>query len=166
MPKRPRPAVRATRPVQRCGTAGQCRRRRFQHADRFLTGRVLGTVVPRRAAERTGAPSRAGGPPTAACAPCTNRAERFLHGSQYMGRMPGTFRSGFSKRVPGMTAEESRSFLAELDGFLRSPRCTYQHRWQSGDLLLINNQRTMHGRTPISPDGIRLLWRGQVAEVA
>ncbi|MFE9399442.1 TauD/TfdA dioxygenase family protein [Streptomyces flavidovirens] len=72
----------------------------------------------------------------------------------------------WSVRVPGMTAEESRSFLAELDGFLRSPRYTYQHRWQSGDLLLINNQRTMHGRTPISPDGIRLLWRGQVAEVA
>lgn len=45
---------------------------------------------------------------------------------------------------------------------LHSPKYVYSHRWQTGDLLVIDNQRTLHGRTAIGSDGVRLLLRGQV----
>lgn len=65
-------------------------------------------------------------------------------------------------RVKGMDTESSDRFFTELDLFLRSQRYTYTHRWQVGDLLIIDNQRTLHGRTAISPGGTRVLFRGQL----
>jgi (5R)-carbapenem-3-carboxylate synthase len=56
----------------------------------------------------------------------------------------------------------SDRFFQELDAFLRLERYTYTHRWQVGDLLIIDNQRTLHGRTAISAGGVRLLFRGQL----
>ncbi|MFE1963077.1 TauD/TfdA dioxygenase family protein [Streptomyces sp. NPDC059479] len=68
----------------------------------------------------------------------------------------------FEVRVPGLPPHESDQFLAKLDAFLRGPRFTYQHRWTVGDLLVIDNQRTLHGRTAIGAGGIRVLFRGQI----
>jgi (5R)-carbapenem-3-carboxylate synthase len=65
-------------------------------------------------------------------------------------------------RVKGMERALSDRFFAELDAFLRSERYAYTHRWQVGDLLIIDNQRTLHGRTAISPGGTRVLFRGQL----
>lgn len=65
-------------------------------------------------------------------------------------------------RVKGMAPERSDAFLAELDAFLRAERYAYTHRWQVGDLLVIDNQRTLHGRTAISEGGTRVLFRGQL----
>lgn len=65
-------------------------------------------------------------------------------------------------RVKGMDQAESDRFFAELDVFLRSERYVYTHRWQVGDLLVIDNQRTLHGRTAISEEGTRVLFRGQL----
>ncbi|MEV8063447.1 TauD/TfdA family dioxygenase [Streptomyces antimycoticus] len=70
---------------------------------------------------------------------------------------------GWRVRVPNMSLEESSRFLARLDAYLRKPRYTYQHRWRVGDLLVIDNQRTLHGRTAIGTDGTRVLFRGQIA---
>lgn len=61
-----------------------------------------------------------------------------------------------------MAPERSDAFLAELDAFLRAERYAYTHRWQVGDLLVIDNQRTLHGRTAISEGGTRVLFRGQL----
>ncbi|AXI78867.1 TauD/TfdA family dioxygenase [Peterkaempfera bronchialis] len=69
---------------------------------------------------------------------------------------------GWQVRVPGLAAEESDRFLAELDAYLRGPRFTYQHRWSVGDLMVIDNQRTLHGRTAIGEGGTRVLFRGQI----
>ena len=65
-------------------------------------------------------------------------------------------------RVKGMERDRSDRYFAELDGSLRSERYTYQHRWAVGDLLIIDNQRTLHGRTAISARGTRVLFRGQL----
>ncbi|WP_228454072.1 TauD/TfdA family dioxygenase [Streptomyces alkaliphilus] len=65
-------------------------------------------------------------------------------------------------RVKGMEPGLSDRFFAELDAFLRSERYAYTHRWEVGDLLIIDNQRTLHGRTAISPGGTRVLFRGQL----
>lgn len=69
---------------------------------------------------------------------------------------------GWQVRVPGISAQESDAFLAELAAYLGGPRYIYQHRWTEGDLLVIDNQRTLHGRTAISEDGLRVLFRGQI----
>ena len=69
-------------------------------------------------------------------------------------------------RVKGMDRGLSDRFFLELDGFLRSQRYTYTHRWQVGDLLIIDNQRTLHGRTAIGAGGVRLLFRGQLTLAA
>jgi alpha-ketoglutarate-dependent taurine dioxygenase len=69
---------------------------------------------------------------------------------------------GWQVRVAGVSADDSAAFFAELSAHLHSPRYLYQHRWQTGDLLVIDNQRTLHGRTAIGSDGVRLLYRGQV----
>lgn len=36
----------------------------------------------------------------------------------------------------------------------------YSHPWDVGDLLILDNFRTLHGRTAISEGGQRCLWRG------
>ncbi|MFB8027806.1 TauD/TfdA dioxygenase family protein [Streptomyces sp. NPDC056465] len=65
-------------------------------------------------------------------------------------------------RVKGMAPARSDAFLTELDAFLRAERYAYTHRWRAGDLLIIDNQRTLHGRTAISEGGTRVLFRGQL----
>ncbi|KAJ5312431.1 hypothetical protein PENANT_c027G06653 [Penicillium antarcticum] len=65
-------------------------------------------------------------------------------------------------RVKGATDEESVALLDELYAFLYQKRYLYQHPWQVGDLLIIDNYGTLHGRTAISEDGKRCLFRGQV----
>lgn len=64
--------------------------------------------------------------------------------------------------MAGFTEPESDELLAELDKFLNRPRYTYQHHWEVGDLLIIDNNGALHGRTAISEDGVRVLFRGQV----
>ncbi|MFE0642944.1 TauD/TfdA dioxygenase family protein [Streptomyces sp. NPDC058877] len=65
-------------------------------------------------------------------------------------------------RVKGMPQVDSDRFFEALDGFLRSERYAYTHRWRVGDLLIIDNQRTLHGRTAIGEGGTRVLFRGQL----
>ncbi|MFF9150053.1 TauD/TfdA family dioxygenase [Streptomyces sp. NPDC055051] len=65
-------------------------------------------------------------------------------------------------RVKGMEPADSERYFAELDAFLRSERYAYTHRWRVGDLLVIDNQRTLHGRTAIGEGGTRVLFRGQL----
>jgi alpha-ketoglutarate-dependent taurine dioxygenase len=69
---------------------------------------------------------------------------------------------GWQVRVPEFAPEESDAYLAELNAYLTGPRYTYQHRWTEGDLLVIDNQRTLHGRTAIGEGGVRVLFRGQI----
>lgn len=65
-------------------------------------------------------------------------------------------------RVAAVTELESDELLADLDQFLNQPRYTYQHCWNVGDLLVIDNTGALHGRTAISEGGVRVLFSGQV----
>ncbi|KUM87088.1 MULTISPECIES: TauD/TfdA family dioxygenase [Streptomyces] len=75
---------------------------------------------------------------------------------------PDVEQRSWEVRVKGMAQERSDGFFAQLDAFLRSERYAYKHRWQVGDLLIIDNQRTLHGRTAIGEGGTRVLFRGQL----
>jgi (5R)-carbapenem-3-carboxylate synthase len=75
---------------------------------------------------------------------------------------PDVEQCSWQVRVKDMAQERSEEFLAELDAFLRAERYAYTHRWQVGDLLIIDNQRTLHGRTAIGEGGTRVLFRGQL----
>lgn len=71
-------------------------------------------------------------------------------------------RPGWSVRLPGMEPSASASLFEELDSYLRSSEAYYSHRWNIGDLLVIDNTRVLHGRSAITGDGARHLYRGQL----
>jgi (5R)-carbapenem-3-carboxylate synthase len=75
---------------------------------------------------------------------------------------PDGVERGWQVRVAGAERADSDRFFADLSAHLHADRYLYRHRWQPGDLLVIDNQRTLHGRSAIGPNGIRLLLRGQV----
>jgi alpha-ketoglutarate-dependent taurine dioxygenase len=69
----------------------------------------------------------------------------------------------WSVRLSNKDASTSAELFSELDGYLRSSDRYYSHRWQTGDLLVINNSKVMHGRSAIIGGGERHLFRGQLA---
>lgn len=74
---------------------------------------------------------------------------------------PGVPR-GWTMRVAGMSENDSQAFYAELDQWLNGPRYLYAHQWQQGDLLVINNPMTLHGRTALRGELVRRLLRCQI----
>jgi carboxymethylproline synthase len=75
---------------------------------------------------------------------------------------PPTTDKSWNIRVKGWGEAKSTALLGELDQYLYQERYLYQHPWQVGDLLIIDNFGTLHGRTAISERGVRCLYRGQV----
>ncbi|MBM7773966.1 (5R)-carbapenem-3-carboxylate synthase [Actinokineospora baliensis] len=69
-------------------------------------------------------------------------------------------------RVPNTSAEESGQFFTNLRTHLSDPRYLYEHRWTAGDLVVIDNQRTLHGRRGLANASSRKLLRGQVTLAA
>jgi hypothetical protein len=65
-------------------------------------------------------------------------------------------------RVPGKSESESRAWFGALREHLTQERYIYTHRWQPGDLVIVDNQRTLHGRLPLRDGARRILMRGQV----
>ena len=65
-------------------------------------------------------------------------------------------------RVPGVPADVSAQFFADLRDHFMQKRYLYEHHWSTGDLVVIDNQRTLHGRRGLSRGGTRVLLRGQV----
>ncbi len=70
--------------------------------------------------------------------------------------------ASWAVRVPGVSDEESRAFFEALRKHLSSPRYLYEHHWKQGDLIVIDNQRTLHGRQGLANKSSRELLRGQV----
>ncbi len=71
-------------------------------------------------------------------------------------------KASWAVRVPGLTAKASTAWFAALEQHLTATPYIYSHRWQTGDLLIIDNQRTLHGRRGLQPQTCRKLLRGQV----
>ncbi|KAB8290412.1 hypothetical protein EYC80_010845 [Monilinia laxa] len=86
-------------------------------------------------------------------------------------QFPEGIEASWRVRVAGVEKSESDKLIARLEEFLLQPRYTYQHRWSVGDFICFDNSDTLHGRTSIGENGVRVLFRGQVnrptaAEVA
>jgi len=74
--------------------------------------------------------------------------------------------ASWDARVPGASNADSRSFFTALHHHLSHERYLYQHRWEQGDLLVIDNQQTLHGRDGLTDTATRKLLRGQVTLTA
>ncbi len=61
--------------------------------------------------------------------------------------------------VVGLEAEESKALIAEARSYLYDDSITYRHRWQVGDMLLWDNRRLQHARTPFDESRPRTLRR-------
>jgi alpha-ketoglutarate-dependent taurine dioxygenase len=65
----------------------------------------------------------------------------------------------YGAAVVGYTKEQSLELFAELDRSLNVPEVTYTHRWQAGQVMVLDNRRVVHARTAYSPDSPRKLRR-------
>ncbi|MDF9618647.1 L-tyrosine/L-tryptophan isonitrile synthase family protein [Pseudomonas entomophila] len=67
------------------------------------------------------------------------------------------------QQVQGGDEVFQRELIEQLDGLVYDPHCLIAHEWAAGDLVLIDNYQTLHGRLPMSPaSASRELWRVQV----
>ncbi|WLI10349.1 MULTISPECIES: TauD/TfdA family dioxygenase [Pseudomonas] len=59
--------------------------------------------------------------------------------------------------------QAQQALLEQVNALVYDPECLIAHQWSEGDLVLIDNYRTLHGRLPMSPaSSSRELWRVQV----
>jgi L-tyrosine isonitrile desaturase/decarboxylase len=70
---------------------------------------------------------------------------------------------GWRVRIPEL-GNESNSLLRELEDFIKKSKAYYEHTWEEGDLLVLDNTEVLHGRNTIAPEGERILFRGQINE--
>ncbi|WP_038900521.1 L-tyrosine/L-tryptophan isonitrile synthase family protein [Dickeya dadantii] len=69
----------------------------------------------------------------------------------------------FTVEVEGVSGQESQAFIEELDRLVYDERCMIAHDWDQGDLLIIDNWQTLHGRLSMTEASRgRELWRVQV----
>ena len=61
--------------------------------------------------------------------------------------------------VVGLPPDESAALIAEVRRFLYDDSITYPHKWKVGDLLLWDNLRLQHARTPFDESQPRTLRR-------
>lgn len=68
-----------------------------------------------------------------------------------------------TRRVVGVSEEESQQLLGELRLFLERDEFVYEHHWQVGDLVLWDNRCVLHARTDFDPAEARILRRVSLA---
>jgi taurine dioxygenase len=62
--------------------------------------------------------------------------------------------------IDGMSAEDSRAYLADLLDRMIRPEITYHHAWRKGDVLVIDDRATMHrAHGDYDRNQSRVLWR-------
>ncbi len=61
------------------------------------------------------------------------------------------FLSSHAGEIEGMSLPEARMLLLDLTEFATQPRFVYSHRWRLHDLLMWDNQATMHRGRPFDP---------------
>ena len=72
----------------------------------------------------------------------------------------------FDIRIVGFQQAQIDAFFEELNKFLMKPRYFYKHYWKTGDLLIFDNRRVLHGRDPFdnNDNNVRILYRAQVMD--
>lgn len=64
--------------------------------------------------------------------------------------------------VVGLPESESRALIDEVRSYLYDDAIIYTHRWRPGDLLIWDNLRLQHARTPFDPNERRTLRRSPI----
>lgn len=67
-----------------------------------------------------------------------------------------------SVEVVEMPGEEGKALMAELREYLYDPAIIYDHAWRPGDLVLWDNRRLQHARTPYDETQPRTLRRSPI----
>jgi alpha-ketoglutarate-dependent taurine dioxygenase len=66
--------------------------------------------------------------------------------------------------IEGMTYEDARALIDELEEICVRPEYTYRHQWQDGDMVMFDNICMMHQAMPYDlKNSRRLLHRTTVA---
>jgi taurine dioxygenase len=73
----------------------------------------------------------------------------------YLGRRHSAY-------VNGLTLEDSEALLNELWAHATDPRFCYTHVWQVGDVVVWDNQATLHKRDAFDSSSRRVLYAAQV----
>lgn len=68
----------------------------------------------------------------------------------------------FGAAVVGYSDADSLSLFKELADVLNRPDVVYKHRWQVGQVLVLDNRRVLHGRQPYNANESRKLIRVSV----
>ena len=75
----------------------------------------------------------------------------------YRGQIDHSYEKGIAR--PQRGAVETLEFL---DQILRDPGAQFQFKLAAGDVLIVNNKKTLHGRTGLPEDSERLLFRSRI----
>jgi alpha-ketoglutarate-dependent taurine dioxygenase len=67
-----------------------------------------------------------------------------------------------SLEVVGLPPEEGRALMDEARSYLYDEEIVYTHRWLPGDLIIWDNRRLQHARTPFDPTARRTLRRSPI----
>jgi (5R)-carbapenem-3-carboxylate synthase len=70
----------------------------------------------------------------------------------------------WKSRVAGFSDKQSQMFFDELKAHMTQQRYYYKHFWSKGDLLILDNRRTLHAREAYDEDSLRILYRGQTVD--
>ena len=63
-------------------------------------------------------------------------------------------------KIRGWTEDESREYFTAMQEHLLSEEFTYLHKWEVGDLVLVDNRVALHGRQKVT--GKRRILNGQI----
>ena len=74
--------------------------------------------------------------------------------------------SSHAGKIVGWPTPEARALLLDLTEHATQPDLTYSHRWQVGDLVMWDNQQTMHRARPFPHDEPRDMRRTTLAGTA
>lgn len=69
----------------------------------------------------------------------------------------------FQASVVGYSRRQSLALFEQLDAVFQRPEVTYAHRWNEGQILIMDNLRVVHGRAAYHADTPRKLLRISVS---
>jgi alpha-ketoglutarate-dependent taurine dioxygenase len=70
-----------------------------------------------------------------------------------------------TRQLVGFEPEESEALLQELFSYLYAPEAVYEHVWQDGDLLVIDNIALQHARSNVELNGPKRTLRKVIAPI-
>jgi taurine dioxygenase len=71
--------------------------------------------------------------------------------------------AAYEVELVGIPWESGSRLVARLQRHIQELECRYEHHWKAGDLVLWDNQATVHYRPPFPPDVRRVLKRVTLA---